>query len=427
MVVNRRAKDTGFRAVLFDTKTGISVGGEVPMLSPSWGLRLNQAGTVSISIPVRAKEARGMDLRNSTATLRQGLGMTYNGVPLEAGPILDREFDDESGQLTLTAAGLWSVFARRKAVTGAMLAALTSAGVTTKTLKIGPTSLQSIARELVRVSIQDNPFTGAGALNVVLPPVVAGAETKTYTGYDLKWIGDALKDLTELENGPDLRFRPRFMTDQPTRLEWVLETGNESQPLLTQPGPALRLDGTVPDSPVAGFGSKEDATNVGARAWRPGAGQERDMRLGFATSTRLTDTGMPWTEIENASKEEESTAVLNRQAAYDVRNAAGPEVQFTVRLRANHPGAMLGTYWPGDFADVVIPEDHPTLNPGLQRVRIMAIDGSDARTVNLTVAPFIGSYDGPVTPAGDYQRRGGTPPLTTSPQLATDDDLTPAI
>jgi hypothetical protein len=395
----------GFRAVLVDAKSGRSVIGDVPRLAPSWGIRLNAPGTLSLSLKPKAVETARMDLRNATTPNFRALGIAFDGQLLEAGPILTRDYDSSTGTMTINAAGLWSIFQRRKALIPAALTA--GYAVTKSVLKIGPTSYGSIARELVRASIQDNPYNPAyGALNIVLPAVEAGTRVKTYNGYDLIWIGEALKNLTELEGGPDIRFRPRFMETDPTRIEWVLEHGTGTQPLLTQAGAAIRLDGTAKDSPVVGFSSNEDATEVANRAWRPGAGQEKDKKLGSGTLYGLLNAGMPWMEIEASTSESADLAALNAQARYDVREHQGPLNTFTATIRTDHPSARLGTYWPGDYADVVIPADHPTLNPGKQRVRIMAIDGDDSHKVRLTLAPFQGSYAGPGTPAATYTLEG---------------------
>jgi hypothetical protein len=402
MVVSSQEPGEGFRAVLMDMKSGQVLINDVPRLDPSWGLRLNEPGTLSLTVAPKAKELSRMDIRNATMPNFRALGISYNGVMLEAGPILHRQYDDETNRLTIQAAGIWAIFNRRKLLNGSALKA--GYNVTGSTAAFGPTSLGTIARNIVRQSIQDNYYDPAyGALNIVLPPVISGPHTRNYRGYDLIWQGEALKNLTAVEGGPDIRFRPRFMADDPDRVEWVMETGTDVQPLLTQIGAAIRLDGTSKKSPVLGFSSEEDGTEVGNRAWRPGAGQDKAMKLGSGSLYDLVKAGMPWMEIENAdSREIADVAILNSQARWDVREHQGPAVTFSIRIRTDHPAAKLGSYWPGDYADVVIPADHPTLPAGLQRVRIMAIDGNDSRQVRLTVAPFLGTYAGPSTTAATY-------------------------
>lgn len=379
------------RAFVCETRTG-KILGDIPVVSPKWGIRLNASGTVTASIPATSREVADLDIKSSTTTLQRSFGIAFGEFIPECGPILYRKYDEKTRRLEITAAGLWSLFDRRKAVPGWTLKA-GATQVAGSVLKIGPTSLGSIARELVRVSIEDNPYPGAGALNIALPAVAGGGHVRNYAGYDLRWIGEALRELTKVKGGPDIRFRPRFMGSDPSRVEWAMETGTAASPLLRQTGNDWQWDGSRSMSGVVGFGAVEDATGVAARAWVPGAGQERAMKLRYSTNEAMLKLGWPWTEVDNASKQEESVAVLQALANQDIAAASGPEEQFSITVRADVAPA-LGSYLPGDFATVVIPDNHPMLNKGPQRVRIMAIDGDATNEVKLTVAPFVGSTYG---------------------------------
>jgi hypothetical protein len=389
MVVNNE-----FRAFICEAKTG-KILAYVPVVDPKWGMRLNDGGPLSATIMATSKEVRGLDLNSLTTSNRRFLGFAVGDFVIDAGPIQSRSYKAGSGRLEVTAASLWRVFDRRKVLPGAALSQ--GASPATKwTMRVpasGTTSLGSIAREIVRVSTQDNPYADAGALNVVLPPELAGGHFRTYQGYDLRWQGEALRQLTEVIDGPDIRFRPRFSGADPTVVEWVMETGTEAEPMLFQNGPDWVWDGSRPDSGVVGFDADEDGSEMASRAWAPGSGQERDMKLGKATDTTLIDLDWPWLETDSASKQEEDQTVLDGQAQQTVQEAAGPLVSFGIEVRADRD-PLLGTYLPGDFARVVVPEGHPILAPGPVRVRIMAIDGDQSQKVKLTVAPFIGSMAG---------------------------------
>lgn len=386
MVVNN-----DFRAFICEAKTG-KILAYLPVVDPKWGLRLNDAGPLSATIQANSKEVQDLDLASLTTANRRFLGFRYGDQIIDAGPIQSRSYSASSGQLEVTASSLWRIFDRRKALPGAALSSGASS-VTKWTLSIGPTSLGSIAREIVRVSIQDNPYGDAGALNIVLPPVVAGGNVRSYNGYDLRWQGEALRQLTEVINGPDIRFRPRLMESDRTRVEWVMETGTPTKPLLSQAGQDWVWDGSRPDSGVVGFDADEDGSEMASRAWAPGSGQERAMKVGKATDTTLIDLDWPWMETDTATKQEEDQSVLNDLAEQTVQEVAGPVVSFSIEVRADR-SPLLGTYLPGDFAKVVVPAGHPILAPGPVRVRIMAIDGDSSTSVKLTVAPFIGSMVG---------------------------------
>lgn len=423
-MVVRNERDTNFRAVLCDTITGKNVINEVPMVNPKWGLRLNGPGPVSISIPVDSVEASKMDIRNATTTLSRSLGISYNDTMLECGPILSRDYDPATGRLDLVASGLWSVFNRRKVLRGDVLQ-LASSAILASTVEVGPVALQTIPRELVRASLFDNPYADgkAGQLNIVLPAAVAGTETRTYNGFDMRWLGATLQELAELV---DMRFRPQYDPAEPTRVQWLMETGTDTQPLLKQPGPPWLFDGTVRNSPVVGFGGREDGSEVAARAYRIGAGQERDMLMGKWTDPGMLDVGMPWTERDTAHKNETVRERLTEGAKADLKEWNKPVGAIAVTVRADmYP--QLGMYLPGDYAAIVIPDGNPIFAPGPRACRILAVDGDDTANVRLTLAPFSTSYLGSSVAAVIHERGYGDSynPLTPSPVLLPSPDLLP--
>jgi hypothetical protein len=387
----------GYRVFLCDTVTGL-ITADVPVSKLSWGVRLDNPGAVQATLPIMARELRNLDVRNATTALRQSLGVAYGGRILECGPIWEQDYDAEKEELGLTAAGLWSIFDSRKALPGnapGSALSTSSSKPAAASLTFSNLSLGSIARELVRVSIQDNPFTradglNAGALNVVLPPKVSGTHTRTYFGYDLGWVGARLHELTEVQGGPDIRFRPQFMASDPTRVEWVLETGTDDYPLLNQTGPDWAWDASVERSGVAKLGVKRSAKGMGFRAWTPGNGQERDMKIAWSTDPTLAKLGFPWVETDSASKQVEDPVVLQSASDRLLADSRYPWDTWSLSVRADTE-PMLGRYLPGDWATVTVGKGHPMISAGDYSVRIMAVDGDESEVVKLTVAPIQGS------------------------------------
>lgn len=548
-----------FRVFTAETVTG-KILADLPVDSHKWGVRLNDGGPLSCVVDCYTEEAQAMDIRNVTGQWRTCLGVSYNGVVLEAGPIIDRSFNAETGKLDLTAKGIWSIFDRRKMIMGSELHQ-DNPFPQKSTWVMGPTSLRTIAREIVRVSIQDNPYTiksyldpqnllahavftdpgwdarpyitysssggysggssllfgsvssqsgayfgfatahrskaapllrqqkykatvwvqpgqaaaagdlryylrcyradgtyvfaspayisntsavaadawvqlsgeftipdesdlvgvpgmyvqtalsgavysdptltqkietggfNAGHLPIILPTAVAGTDTRTYHGYELVWMGAELRKYTQLSGGPDIRFVPRFKPGAPTYIEWVMETGTPSAPLLKGTGDPWKWDGTRDDSGVTGLSTVEDGSGMAVRSWVPGQGQENDMPLAKATNTDLLDASGPWLEGDSAAKLEEESNILQSIADRAAADSRAPMNTISLSVRADF-WPYLGNYTPGDMARVVVPPGHPTLNPGPIDVRIMAVDGSDADTVNLTLSPVVGSLAG---------------------------------
>lgn len=375
----------GYRVFVGNMVTGL-ITADLPVSASSWGMRLNDGGSVDCTIPVRSKEVRRLGIRAATAPLKQFMGISYGNTILEAGPIWKRAYDPAKETLKVTAGGMWSILDSVKALPWVKLSGMVSPTVVT--MDITAKTLGSIAREMVRLSITDNPLNPG--LPIVLPDLVAGTNERHDPGYLLPWLGDQLRKLTGVQRGPDIRFRPRFRADDARYVEWVMETGTDAAPLLTQPGDDWVWDGSVERSGVVGFGVVEDATGMAARAWQPGAGSEQTMKLKWATDTTLiTQAGYPWTEVDVASKDIEDLGLLQSYANAGMAASKYPMEQWSVSVRAD-ARPRLGSYLPGEWAQLIIPKDHPILDPGPVRVRMMAIDGDDSETVKISVAPIGG-------------------------------------
>lgn len=379
MVVN----DDGYQLILGDVRTG-KIHARVPYSSLKWGQRLNAAGAMAATLRPESRELARHDLRMLTSTVRQFMAVQYGDTILEAGPIWTRPTNKNTGELQINGLGLWSIFDRRKNIPGYALlpgAAVTEALITIKNRHPG-----SIARALVRTSIEDNPY--GGDLPIVLPESIPGNLSKDYPGYDLSWLGDDLRELAKLS---DLRFRPRFVEGDRTRIEWVMEHGPGD--LLSQPGPDHRLDGRVERPGLSGLSVDQDGSGVGAMNWTPGSGQEQAMKLATSRDTRMVDAGYPWTEVETAAANEEDPDVLQALSDRALEDAVRPWDSWSIKVRRDR-NPRVGSYLPGDWAQVNAPDGYPLSPSGFARVRIMAVDGDAGPEVSLAVAPVQGTDGG---------------------------------
>jgi hypothetical protein len=380
-----------------ELRTG-KIHARLPFADLKWGIRLNTHGPISATIRPYSKQLERHDLRNLTLPVKQFMAVDYRGTLLEAGPIWTRDYDEDTGNLKLDGLGMWSVFDRRKTLPGGALH-WASGGVanwpgvgiapSVATLDIVKGHLGSIARELVRVSLEDNPHT-AGGLPVALPADIPGtAHERHYKGYSLGWIGDDLRELTKVQGGPDLRFRPRYVSGDATRIEWALEHGKVD--LLQQDGPDWAWDARVVRSGVSTLGVSQDGTKQANLAWMTGSGQEQEMRFTTSWDLGLVAAGFPWLEAEGNINDEESIPVLQAGSDRLIKDVARPWETWRPVVRADSR-PLLGQYTPGDWAVINTPERHPILPPmGKVRVRILAMDGDATNNVKLSVAPIQGN------------------------------------
>lgn len=376
--------DPEFRVFVGNMVTG-QITCDLPVSSLSWGQRVNGPGPIDVTTKALAEELRGKDLRNATAEKKQYLAVSFGKTILEAGPIWKRDYDAVTGELKLGAAGIWSLLDKVKVLNWAQITAGTP--VTRTSMDLTGLSLGSIAREVIRLSVFGNPDNPG--LPIVLPDILeAGTNERHYKGYELAWVGDVLRKLAGVEDGPDIRLQPRFNGSDPTRIEWAMTHGSTASPLLYQAGDDWIWDATVEESGVSGISLQTDGSGMADRVWQPGTGSELEMKLATAQDTTLiTTAGYPWTEADAASKDVEDPGILQTHANAGMAAARRPIETWSVNVRAN-TSPQLGAYTPGDFAEINVPAGNPMIDPGRSRIRLMAVDGDNTMTVKLTPAPM---------------------------------------
>jgi hypothetical protein len=340
-----------------------------------WEDTLNAAGRIDrVTVPEHL--VRSMGLRHTAAPARCFLAVETDGRIRQAGPIWSHVWDWEAGVLTLGASGLWSIFDHRLVLPVLADGQRVQDADTT----ISGTDLAGIARGLVAQALSFSDFD----IPVNLPPAATGTRTETFPGWKLQRVGEQMRQLTERENGPDLRFRPRRVPGDETRIEWVFEHGTEDEPQLVQTGDDWVFDTTAPRSPVLGISVDQDATVMGLRAFVTGNGMERDILIARAADTTLADRGYPLLDVDEARSTVELQDTLQEHADDLLARSARPIEAWKVTVRADAALEVL----PGDTARVVVRGD-AYLPDGEWPVRVATIAGDLTDTATLTMYPTL--------------------------------------
>lgn len=339
-------------------------------------LTLNAAESIKAELALPMTDpATGMsiDLPNQLLPKRDFLGWVENGTLLAAGQVQGDPFTFPRGA-TVNAVGAWEYFQQRLV--------LPVLGPTQLPSDVTSTwsgmALRTIAKRLVQ---QARSWPHAG-IPIDFEADVAGTNEREYKGSDLIWVGEALRNLTEVENGPDITFRPKLAGDRHVR--WDLLTGT---PELTQGGADHYWDLAAPAPHAAASSLDRDGRDLATHAYGIGATNEgTDTRLeAKAVSSALTDAGFPMMEMVEQRNSVVETATL--QAHVDeavVRYSAFTET-FTIRVKRDRT-PVLGTYWPGDWAKLRIGKN-PRTPAGTYRVRIVRISFGATGDVTLDCAP----------------------------------------
>lgn len=336
----------------------------------SWAQVLNDAGAVD-SVTVEEHEVRAKQLRYTAPAAKTFLAVDIDGEIQEAGPIWHRGWDDAGdGQLTLSAAGLWSLFDHRKVLP-----------VLDPNIRVQDMNLGAAGTDLAGIAIvllmQAQLHVG-GNLPLILPAPLAGTRTETWPGFQLAWLGEQIRQLTTRENGPDIRFRPRYTADK-LGVEWVMEAGTEEAPRLVQAGDDWYFDRTVRNTPVVNVTTDEDATVMGQRAWVTGEGQAEGTLIATAYDPTQVDDGYPLLEVDKAYSTVNQQDTLDSHAAELVAKSARPIERWKVVVRAEAARGVL----PGHYARVVNRAGHAWLPDGESFLRVEKKTGDLSGDVTL--------------------------------------------
>jgi hypothetical protein len=363
------------RVLYGDLRTGRIIG-ELPCTAAAWSLTTNGPGSVD-QVHVTGDVVARLQLRSSMPAARSFLAFEEDDRIREAGPLWARSWSWQTQTLTLGAAGLWSLFDHRK-----VLPVLTAGQrVQDASTVVSGTDLGGIARTVVAQALGHV----GGNLPLVLPPLLAGTRTETFPGWKQLWLGAQLREFTTRDTGaPDIRFPARRTAADPRYIEWVMQVGTESAPLLSQAGADWVLDATSPKTPVIGIDEDEDATAMGERAWVTGNGTENQTLISSATDSTLLSLGWPLMELDESHSSVEVQATLDGHAANLVARSARPVAAWKVTARRHRVDQVQ----PGDYVQLVTKGD-PWLPDGTRRMRVATMSGAlDSDEVKMSMYPL---------------------------------------
>lgn len=295
---------------------------------------------------------------------------------IAAGPLTDPPVEDRAAAtVSLTAKGFGALLEKRIALAGDFTPGDEDA-LKRSVLAFQDVDLGTIAGGIVTAATSKS----AGWAPVVVPPGRAGTRMRTYEGWNLAnnnaW--KRIRELTEVINGPDVMFRPRWEDESRTRFEWVLCTGTESQPAIGQDRPVV-WDATSRDSPVASMSVSSSAELMASRAYCTGAGEGAGVAVAIAEAPAVPDK-MPLLETVLSDTDAENVPLLLEKARAALVSQPIEQVSLTVHSQADAP---FGTWQVGDEVEVVS-EGWLSVPDGSHNLRLISAKytfGSDIASV----------------------------------------------
>lgn len=355
------------RYVIGDLRTGRKIQ-TVNVMKGPWSNQLNTAETVSVTVDLNDPDMQALGLRASAAPAKSFL-VVEEADKVFGGPIWTRDYDRDARTLQLNAKGMASIFDHRLIIPllaktlGVDQWTVPDPSDTTKTMPnplLASTYtglwLGTIAKRLVQQALA---WTG-GNLPIVFQDDETGTHEDTVNGVDFKILGEKLRDITNLDGGPDINFIAERTPDQ-LGFQWLMQTGTAEQPQVAAEQITL-WNVTAPKSPVSNLHVVEDASRMAGLAWEVGGRQADTVLVARAEDDTLTDAGYPLMELVDSSHSSVSDqSTLDAYAAELLLQGQIPSEQWTFDVEAypteddgSPVGAQFGSYSIGDYCELVI-------------------------------------------------------------------------
>lgn len=372
----------------FETVSGRMVA-EIPFeQTPNFEYGINDPGSGSVMVPLGGNGMSAADVEELSQPWRWTWAVCYRDFLCQAGPVISEQMTDTQAYTEVTFAGIWKLLSKR------ILVPATFPGGNPATTDNDTTytnlTYRQMAKEIVATSL------ARGSVPIVLPPDdPPGTQTQQYFGYDLNLVADALTNLTGLDGGPEIEFRPQFDPDQPGFLQWVMRIGS---PRLGQLGAPWVWD-YGPRGAVQELDFDRDGSTMTLSDYVRGSGSQYDLIVGNAQDLSLVDAGYPLLEDVNG----DHTSVTDVPTATSfaqqwVSTFSTPVNTPSAQVRADgHDLAGRDTGSPtldqvavGDVATFVV-QAHRRIPDGSYTYRIVGItQGTTPDTVGLTLQPVVG-------------------------------------
>lgn len=242
------------------------------------------------------------------------------GVVTYAGFIWDDDYDDDEQSLSVTHDDIWSLIELR------LIAEDRTSSIRTWKKTYTGLSYDTIAKRIMQLAT-----TGIGrTIPIRYEDDYPGGEKRTYNGYNLDTALDALTEIMDLDDGPDIDFRPEWAPDG--SLRWTMRTGDLSPEAQT-----IEVNLAAPKNELKGIKYHRSARNTATHQVAVGEGSGVDMLVRTASRT-----GTIALEVIDQFKNVKDTTQLQKNATSAL--AARKLIrQIDFSIRADSP--RFGNMW----------------------------------------------------------------------------------
>lgn len=358
---------TTYRYLFADLLTNEIIA-ELPLTGVGFTQQLNQAGTFQAHLLLSGINSYGYNVEAATQPMRNALYVDRNGVLVWGGIILGRSYNSQSQQLSITAREFEAYFEKRQI---------------TSTLAYTNQDQLYIARDLI-TQAQALPYGDIG--------VNVGTETsgvlidRVYYDYELKGLWQAIKDLSNQQDGFDFNITVDYdINDIPTK---TLVLGYPRTGTVYNPTNPYAYVFEFPAGNIVEYEYPEDGSIAVNALYVIGAGSNEGKLKSFAEDTSKFVDGWPLLQGQANYSDVTDQNVLDELATGQVLALSEPPPIIKVVVPA-FVQPEFGTYSIGDDARLrIIDERFPTGLDAIYRIVGLSVqpgeDGPERVTITLT-------------------------------------------
>lgn len=334
----------------------------------SWSVELNKADSGSVTVKKKSLDGLG---RNWFSPWQSSLLFVYDGpdglVPWCGGPITGWPSESQH-ELSFDWAGIRHIFERRHLE---------------KDLKLAGLSLGSIAWEVVKAGM-DKPGGGLPIVHGSPYEQYSPGHQRTYEHWNLanNIVDKRLTELSEVINGPDMMFRPRWANEDHTAVQWAFVHGTRVDPSIYQSW-VPDWDTTVDSSDVEGFDMTSDASAIATRVWGTGAGEGKATVITKAEDLSLVTEYFPFLESIISDTDQEKAEPIRQKCLGALSGAQRMVDQLSMKVRADSEKNPLGSWFVGDDCRVTTGDEWLSIPAGTRDMRILKASGNLTNSVSL--------------------------------------------
>jgi hypothetical protein len=362
---------TSYRYLFADLLTN-SILAELPLTGVSFTQQLNTAGTFTGHLLLSGVNAEALNISVGTIPGRTALYVDRNGVLVWGGVVWNRQYNSDSQTMQFQAREFESYFERRKITT---------------TQVYNNVDQLTIANTLIN-NAQAIPSGDIGVASTVATSGVL--VSRTYYGYELKNVYQAIQDLSKQLNGFDFNIQVAYDGGGNPTKRLVLsypKSGTTYSPTSLS-APTFEF----PSGNVIEYEYPEDASIAANTVYGLGAGSNEGKLIATATdSAKLADG---WAVLEQEANYSDITDATMLQSLANGQITATAYPPTTLRVVAPpYENPTFGTYVIGDECRVIITDNRfPTTLDAIYRLVALSVTPGENGPERITLTLTTGTY-----------------------------------